>query len=413
MLRGYTIPLVDLADETFRQVIVDREKDQYLGHPTTALLDDGKTIITVYPKSHGRGAVMLKKSFDAGLTWTDRLPVPESWASSLEVPTIYKTVGPDGVKHLIMFSGLYPIRMAHSEDDGDTWSELTPIGDYGGIVAVGDIASLGGGHYLALFHDDGRFIRKSDLIKIDVYRTGAGGAVMNRILYSRKQPDGSYALSETWFSCPAAEKLPEDAWTKCFETWKGEGEGTYHLYQIESFDGGLTWGEPRSIAHHPVANLCEPGIVRSPDGRQLAVLLRENARKLNSHAIFSDNNGKTWSEPVELPGALTGDRHCIRYLKDGRLFISFRDTCLDTPTAGDWCGWIGTYEDIVQGREGQCRIRLMDNKRGSDCAYPGVEVLPDGTVVTTTYGHWTEGELAYVVSVRFHPDEIDEKLRTL
>ena len=82
MLRGYTIPLVDLADETFRQVIVDREKDQYLGHPTTALLDDGKTIITVYPKSHGRGAVMLKKSFDAGLTWTDRLPVPESWASS-------------------------------------------------------------------------------------------------------------------------------------------------------------------------------------------------------------------------------------------------------------------------------------------------------------------------------------------
>ena len=29
------------------------------------------------------------------------------------------------------------------------------------------------------------------------------------------------------------------------------------------------------------------------------------------------------------------------------------------------------------------------------------ELLPDGTFVTTTYGHWTEGEAAYVVSVRF------------
>jgi hypothetical protein len=41
-----------------------------------------------------------------------------------------------------------------------------------------------------------------------------------------------------------------------------------------------------------------------------------------------------------------------------------------------------------------------------DCAYPGVEVLPDGTVVTTTYGHFTEGEEAYIVCVRFHPDEL-------
>ena len=30
----------------------------------------------------------------------------------------------------------------------------------------------------------------------------------------------------------------------------------------------------------------------------------------------------------------------------------------------------------------------MDNKDSWDCAYPGVEVLPDGTIVSTTYGHW-------------------------
>ena len=41
---------------------------------------------------------------------------------------------------------------------------------------------------------------------------------------------------------------------------------------------------------------------------------------------------------------------------------------------------MGTYDDIVRRREGQYRLRLMDNTRGADCAYPGLVVLPDGTV---------------------------------
>ena len=52
--------------------------------------------------------------------------------------------------------------------------------------------------------------------------------------------------------------------------------------------------------------------------------------------------------------------------------------------------------------------RLMDNHRGADCAYPGLVVLPDGTFVATTYGHWTQGESPYIVSVRFTLDEIDK-----
>jgi hypothetical protein len=52
-------------------------------------------------------------------------------------------------------------------------------------------------------------------------------------------------------------------------------------------------------------------------------------------------------------------------------------------------------------------VRLMKNHKGADCAYPGLELLPDGTFVTTTYGHWTSGEPPYVVSVRFAMKEID------
>ena len=140
------------------------------------------------------------------------------------------------------------------------------------------------------------------------------------------------------------------------------------------------------------------------------MLLRGNSRKYNSFVIFSNDEGLTWTEPRELPASLTGDRHTAKYAPDGRLFISFRDTMHVSPTKGDWVGWVGTYDDIAQGREGQYRLRIMDNTKGADCCYPGVELLPDATFVTTTYGHWTEGEPPYIVSVRFKLEELDRNL---
>lgn len=348
--RGYTIPTIDLAHETFRQTIVDREAARYLGHPTTVLLDDNKTIIAVYPKGHGRGAIVMKKSTDGGYTWSERLPVPENWSTSLEVPTIYPVRDSRGmIRRLIMFSGLYPIRLAVSEDDGDTWSPLEPIGDFGGVVAMASLDRLANGDYMALFHDDGRFLK--------------GANVRTR----------------------------------------------FQVYKTLSRDGGLTWDEPQVIATHPQAHLCEPGLVRSPDGSQIAVLLRENSRQHNSFVIFSEDEGKTWSAPHELPGALTGDRHVAHYAPDGRLVLSFRDTTHETPTPGDWVMWVGTYEDIAAGREGQYRVRLLDNHHDFDCAYPALELLPDGTFVATTYGHWTPGEAPYIVAMHLCLAEIDAR----
>ena len=76
----------------------------------------------------------------------------------------------------------------------------------------------------------------------------------------------------------------------------------------------------------------------------------------------------------------------------------------------DWVGWVGTFEDIESGREGQYRVRIMDNQVRADCAYPGLERLPDGTFVATTYGHWSEGEEPYIVSVRFKLTQLDALL---
>lgn len=348
------IPWLDLDADTHRQTVVDREPGQYLGHPTTLLLEDGKTILCVYPKGHGKGAILYKRSTDGGQTWSERLPTPANWTTSLETPTLHRVVTADGRKRMLLFSGLYPIRQAVSEDDGNTWTELKPIGPWGGIVAMASVVPIPSspGSYLALFHDDGRYFSKE----------------------------------------PSPTK------------------GVFTLYQTRSDDAGTTWSEPQAIYRSGDVHLCEPGAVFSPDGKQLAVLLRENRRLLNSHILFSDDEGATWSPPQPLPDSLTGDRHTAKYLPDGRLFISFRDVPRKgnpSPTQGDWIAWIGAYEDLVARRPGDYRIRLKRNTKGFDCAYPGVELLPDGTIVTTTYGHWIEGESPYILSVRLTAAECD------
>jgi hypothetical protein len=264
--------------------------------------------------------------------------------------------GPDGRNRLILWSGLHPARFSVSEDGGESWSELKPAGNWGGIVVMACLEPVrrGAGHYLALFHDDGRFFRPHPQVTKPV---------------------------------------------------------TFTVYQTLSEDGGLSWRTPRPIVSRRDVHLCEPGWIRSPDGGEIALLLRENSRRRNSFVIFSRDEGLSWSGPRELPGALTGDRHTGRYGPDGRLFISFRDTTRESPTRGDWVAWIGTYEDLRRGREGQNRVRLMDNTKDADCAYPGVEVLPDGTLVATTYGHWTQGEQPYIVSVRLKLAEVDAMTR--
>ncbi|HBE71799.1 MAG TPA: glycosyl hydrolase [Planctomycetaceae bacterium] len=347
------LQLVDLDSTPGVHVVVDREAGQYLGHPTTCLLEDGKTILCVYPKGHGKGGIVYKRSSDGGKTWSDRLATPDNWETSREVPTLHRVVDAGGKKRIIMWSGLYPARLAVSEDDGRTFSPLRKVGDWGGIVVMGCVEPVERpGRYLAMFHDDGRFFR----------------------------------------STPAKNR-------------------SFTLYKTFSDDGGLTWSDPESVYNATDRHLCEPGCIRSPDGKTLAVLLRENARRENSHIIYSTDEGRTFTEPVELPLSLTGDRHTGKYLPDGRIFISFRcrspkQSVAKRPFEGDWVGWIGRWEDLRDRTEGELFIRLKDNKKGYDTAYPGVEVLPDGTVVTTTYGHWDVGEQPYIRSVRFKAEQL-------
>lgn len=351
---GFTIPQIDLDERADLQVAVCRDPDKYLGHPSSVLLDDGKTMVIMYLDRHGRGNLMWQRSEDAGVTWSERLPLPDGWDEKLtiegkdhpqflEVPILYKINGKDGRQRIMVYTAgryIYPARYAVSEDDGVTWSPLRPI-LFGGkeltasIVLFSDMLRLKSEAYLATWHG----------------------------------PKGQVKVAET--------------------------------------SDGITFGEVRPAVSHPEAFLCEACLIRSPDGNTIAMLMRENARRFNSFISFSRDEGKTWSNPREAPGAITGDRHQHVYTPDGRLFISFRDRGHETPSYGDWVAWIGTFKDLEQNREGEYRIRLKENFRGTDCAYPTVHLLPDNTIFCATYGQWEKKIPNYILSLRLRMDQLD------
>lgn len=192
--------------------------------------------------------------------------------------------------------------------------------------------------------------------------------------------------------------------------------GLYHrqagsalqVLQTRTTDGGLSWSEPRVVAEVEGKAPCEPFAFRSPDGKELCCLMRENTHQGRSLMMFSLDEGQTWSRPQDTPWGLTGDRHMGVYASDKRLVIAFRDKAQGSSSYDHFVAWVGTYDDLRNCRPGQYRIKLLRSYAGGDCGYPGMEVLPDGTVVATTYIKYRpDKEKQSVVSTRFTLKETD------
>jgi len=368
--KNYTIPVIDISKETDRRVIVAQgTEDTYHGHVDTLLMPDGKTMWAVWTYNHGGRCGPLKRSDDGGRTWSKLLDVPESWTKVSNCPTIHRLIAPDGRARLVVLAcGKGWLTRAVSEDEGRTWSPMGRAGIGCGVPPL-TVEAV----------DNGRTL-------LTWYHIGAPGR---------------------------GDASPLSVW------------------QAASHDGGLTWGEARMICivegkdktayakskkrfdpNIDGADPCEPSCVRSPDGKQLLLLMRENRRRLNSLYITSNDEGKTWSAPKELTASLTGDRHNPCYAPDDRLVVVMRDTAGKSPTKGHFVAWVGMYDDIVNGREGQYRVKLLHSYAGGDCGYPGLDVLPDGTLVATTYIKYRPGpEKHSIVSVRFKLSELDVRLK--
>jgi hypothetical protein len=344
-------PTVDLSEDTSRQVVIAQgTAEEYQGHPTTLLLPDGKTMLCVWTHGHGGGCGPMKRSEDGGKTWSELLPVPENWKTVKNCPALYRLTDPQGVTRLFVFAGQGPdgtMQQSISTAEGKTWSPMQG----NGLITVMPFCTI---------------------MPVE------GGKKLIGLSNIRRPGETKDKKSNV-------------------------------VTQSESTDGGLTWSPWRILVDLGDLKPCEPEVVRSPDGKQLLCLMRENIRTQPAHFITSDDEGKTWSEVKALPPGLHGDRHKAVYAPDGRLVVCFRDTGSKSPTRNHFVAWVGRYEDIVSGHDGEYKIKLLHSHKGSDCGYPGLELLPDGTFVATTYVKYRPGaEQNSVVSTRFTLAETDK-----
>lgn len=344
------LPVVDLSGDTSRHVVIAAGTEAvYQGHPTTLLMPDGKTMFAVWCIEHGGFAGPMACSADGGLTWTrldDRLP--EGFKSHKNCPNIYRMVDPAGQERLWVYSAWPDMPRIVSEDRGETWRELEPLGDeFRCVMTFSSVLRLKDGSYLGMYH------------------------------------------------------------RRC-----GENDKSLQVMQTVTRDGGENWSAPVIAADVPGKLACEPFVFRSPDGGELCCLMRENTHTGRSLVMFSHDEGATWTTPVDTPWGLTGDRHMGVYVDDGRLVIAFRDKAIGAATHNHFVAWVGTYDDIKEGREGKYRIKLLHSHAGGDCGYPGLELLPDGTIVATTYIKYRPGnEKHSVVSTRFTLRQTDALLQ--
>lgn len=423
MGKNYTIPQVDLSvmpegtpeelQYLYQNTTVD-EGQGYLGHPDSVLLKDGG-IITFFPEGHGKGKTLARISRDGGKTYPETIKnPPKSWAMSKETPTIY--------------------RLEFSEHD---WSDKL-------ILICGDPKWPGeisrGGFDCSLSDDEGKTWTEYESF------------------YTKKDADTYYTI----VAMSSLTRLKEngqfvDKWMGLFhEDYPGRHFINYKT--ILTFDdrGNMHWSKPtpyfsvyRGIEKG--SRMCEVECVRSGGGKgdELMLITRSNSKKINSLLTFSKDEGKTWSKPVEAPAALNGERHKADYLPDGRLFITFRSIERDSVKLAknyekkNWCwysegwvAWVGSYEDLKNGGEGDFRIKIahtyLDYQNepsataNADTGYCGNVVLADGTVVTSSYGIFSteekesgayktdKGQLkrkTYIVSKRIRAEDVEKLIK--
>lgn len=409
----YTIPVLDLSrmpenvkgtefEYLYDQSTVDSSKD-YIAHPDSVLLKNGN-ILTMYPAGHGKGAVLTKISTDGGITWAKSIEnTPKSWEQSKETPTVYRLTFTDGKTDdkLIMISAnpkwwdekftTGGFNCSVSNDEGVTWSEFQRFYDLESenpVIPVVAMASL------TQLKENGKFV---------------------------------------------------DKWMGFFH------DSNFHNYKtILTFDenGRMNWSVPEKYFKEyreieKTSNMCEVEVIRSENGMgdELCLISRSNSKKINSLISFSTDEGKTWTPPKEAPAALNGERHKAEYTKDGRLFITFRSIergekakkNAKPSTKGGWISegwvaWVGTYDDLKKGTEGEYRIKLAhiytDNQKQpeyyaeADTGYCGNVVLPDGTIMTSTYGKFSPYEKTadgkklktYICSKRINLKDMDALL---
>lgn len=380
-------PIIDLPGEcvTVIEKAPGRPR-QYLGQPDLVMLNDEKTLFSVYPVGHGAGEIVMQVSKDKGQTWKEFSRSPKSWRGSLETPTLYQLNRTTGEELIILISGCPNWKnntsggwqTSLSADKGDSWGEF----------------------------------RKHHTVHSD------GGQNFTNVAMSSliQLKDESGADTDQWLG-----------------VYHNEDFVNYKTILSFDADGQEVWSKPvpmlsefRKIEKE--CQICEIGFFRSPDGSKIVGLGRTQSHAHRSVIFYSEDEGNTWSRPNYLSEDLHGERHKAVYdPKSGRLVVTFREIFMWKEkeevnwTAGNWAAWVGSFDQLMNGGPGDCKLILAEDftqsPKSGDTGYAGIVADSDGKFILHSYGHFDKEfsenwsgpvteDLSYIIQATFKLDDI-------
>jgi len=268
-------------------IIARGTEDVYHGHPTTLLMPDGRTIFCVWTYGHGGRCGPMACSRDAGRTWVrmdDRLP--EGFQRHSNCPSIYRLIGPDGAERLWVFSAQTDMPRIQSEDGGESWREMPPLG-LPCVMTFSSMVRLRSGHYLGMYHgrQDGVTGESDGSAPLNVIQAETADG---RLTWSAPRDTGWWLTGDRHQGVYAEDgrlvvafrdqalqspmRWHFVAWVGTYDDIRQKRPGGYRIKLLHS---------------HAGADCGYPGIVRLPDGAILATTYIKYEPGTARHSVVS------------------------------------------------------------------------------------------------------------------------------
>ena len=173
-----------------------------------------------------------------------------------------------------------------------------------------------------------------------------------------------------------------------------EEHDTWRQYQLVylSDDNGKTWSEPVPIARHRARQPNEGDMVELNDGTIVCYMRDDQAGVKNGLKAFSQDGGRTWSRLFGSGPWVYSGRPDVGLLSTGEVFLTSR---VGPPQPGHWFGaYLETQKQALEptplaGPATTGSIsRLIDNDTNPDLpdrGYSGWVELKDGSIYVVQY----------------------------
>ncbi len=186
--------------------------------------------------------------------------------------------------------------------------------------------------------------------------------------------DGPHANDILGFEPDRIIELPDGKLAVGSQVMRRESQEFAEVLSV-SEDKGITWREFSTMAHNGYHRVCEGAVLVMDKGKTLACVMRENhSGGIPCLVVFSEDHGKTWSDPQICPFAL--HRPYAKQLADGRVLVTGRHVNGGLGTYG-WVGDLraeaGTYAVGGPRRKFSATLEngalVIENKAEHECRY--------------------------------------------